>query len=84
MTSNKALPPQPESPRPNGDSKSGKRKRLDDFGLHDTVIENFRPIRVIVIGAGYSGIYCGIRIPERIKNCELVIYDKNAGIGGTW
>ncbi|KAG8627381.1 hypothetical protein KVT40_004864 [Elsinoe batatas] len=54
------------------------------FELLDTVVENFRPIKVIVIGAGYSGIYCGIRIPERLKNCELVIYDKNAGIGGTW
>lgn len=55
-----------------------------DFKMHDTVIENFRPIKVIVIGAGYSGIYCGIRIPERFRNCELVIYEKNAGVGGTW
>ena len=55
-----------------------------NFVFHDTPIENFRPIRVIVIGAGYSGIYCGIRIPEPIRNTELVIYEKNAGIGGTW
>ena len=41
-------------------------------------------MKVIVVGAGYSGIYHGIRIPERIRNCELVIYDKNAGVGGTW
>lgn len=60
------------------DSKAGQ------FQLHDTVVENFRPIKVIVIGAGYSGIYHGIRIPERIKNCDLVIYEKNAGVGGTW
>lgn len=55
-----------------------------NFLLHDTPIENFRPIRVVVIGAGYSGIYCGIRIFERIRNAELVIYEKDAGIGGTW
>jgi len=54
------------------------------FVLHDVPVENQRPIRVIVIGAGYSGVYCGIRIPERLRNCELVIYEKNAGIGGTW
>lgn len=54
------------------------------YKLHDTVVENFRPIKVIVIGAGYSGIYCGIRIPEKLKNVDLVIYEKNAGIGGTW
>lgn len=46
--------------------------------------ENFRPIKVIVIGAGFSGIYCGIRIPERIKNVSLTIYEKNDGVGGTW
>lgn len=65
-------------------------KHIDDDGkpaevpflLHDTPIENQRPIKVIVIGAGYSGVYCGIRIPERLRNCELVIYEKNAGIGG--
>ena len=52
--------------------------------IHDSPIENQRPIKVIVIGAGYSGIYMGIRIPERIRNCELVIYEKNDGYGGTW
>lgn len=52
--------------------------------LHDVPIDNQRPIRVVVIGAGYSGVYCGIRIPEKLRNCELVIYEKNAGIGGTW
>jgi hypothetical protein len=49
--------------------------------LHSNSPENHRPIKVIVIGAGFSGILAGIRIPERIPNCELVIYEKNAGIG---
>lgn len=52
--------------------------------FHDSPIENFRPLKVIVIGAGYSGIYCGIRIPERLRNVELLIYEKNQGVGGTW
>ncbi|KAF2728569.1 FAD/NAD(P)-binding domain-containing protein [Polyplosphaeria fusca] len=54
------------------------------FKLRDAPIENFRPLKVIVIGAGYSGIFMGIRIPEKLRNIELVIYDKNDGIGGTW
>lgn len=54
------------------------------FKLNDAPVENLRPMKVIVIGAGYSGIYCGIRIPERLRNVELVIYEKNAGVGGTW
>lgn len=64
--------------RLNGDHAT---KEKAPWLLHDAPIENQRPIKVIVIGAGYSGIYLGIRIPERIRNCELVIYEKNAGIG---
>ena len=41
-------------------------------------------MRVIVIGAGFSGIYCGVRIPQRLRHVDLCIYDKNAGVGGTW
>ncbi|KAL6821577.1 hypothetical protein V8C40DRAFT_267898 [Trichoderma camerunense] len=48
------------------------------------VVENFRPMSVIIIGAGFSGIYCGVRIPERLRNVKLTIYEKNSGIGGTW
>ncbi|KAF2708487.1 hypothetical protein K504DRAFT_477829 [Pleomassaria siparia CBS 279.74] len=66
----------------NGVANGGRQQ--SPFKLHDSPIENFRPIKVIVIGAGYSGIYCGIRMPEKIKNLELVIYEKNAGVGGTW
>lgn len=68
------------------DSKvaNGVNGTTDQWTIHDTPIENQRPIRVIVIGAGYSGIYLGIRIPERLRNCELVIYEKNKGVGGAW
>ncbi|KAI4626824.1 hypothetical protein J4E83_003977 [Alternaria metachromatica] len=54
------------------------------FKLNDAPVENLRRLRVVVIGAGYSGIYCGIRIPERLRNVDLVIYEKNGGVGGTW
>lgn len=47
-------------------------------------VENFRSLRVIVIGAGFSGIYCAIRIPQRLRGVELTVYEKNAGVGGTW
>ncbi|KAK9245704.1 hypothetical protein V1506DRAFT_537282 [Lipomyces tetrasporus] len=47
-------------------------------------VDSRRPIKVIVIGAGFSGIVAGIRFPQRIPNVDLVIYDKNSDIGGTW
>jgi len=56
----------------------------NSFELKDSPVENFRPMKVIVIGAGFSGIYCGIRIPQRLKNVQLTIYEKNKGVGGTW
>lgn len=52
--------------------------------LKDVPVENFRKIRVIVIGAGFSGIYLAIRIPEWLRNVDLTIYEKNDGVGGTW
>jgi ribulose 1,5-bisphosphate synthetase/thiazole synthase len=55
-----------------------------EFELKDAPVENFRPMKVIVIGAGFSGIYCGIRIPQRLRNIDLTIYEKNEGVGGTW
>ncbi|KZT12304.1 FAD/NAD-binding domain-containing protein [Laetiporus sulphureus 93-53] len=54
------------------------------FKLGDFSIDEYRPMKVIVIGAGYSGIIAGIRFQQRIPNLELTIYEQNAGVGGTW
>lgn len=47
-------------------------------------VDYARPIKVICIGAGMSGILCGIRFPQRISNLDLTIYDKNDEVGGVW
>ncbi|KAH8723117.1 hypothetical protein GQ44DRAFT_774392 [Phaeosphaeriaceae sp. PMI808] len=52
--------------------------------IKEVPVDNFRRMRVIVIGAGYSGIYMSIRIPEWLRNVDLVTYERNAGVGGTW
>lgn len=54
------------------------------LNIKDTPVENFRKMRVVVIGAGFSGIYLGVRIPQRLRNVELAIYEKNNDVGGTW
>ncbi|KAF8575982.1 FAD/NAD(P)-binding domain-containing protein [Ramaria rubella] len=41
-------------------------------------------MRVAVIGAGFGGITAGIRIPQRLRNVELVIYERLSGVGGAW
>ncbi|KAH8807815.1 hypothetical protein F5884DRAFT_790136 [Xylogone sp. PMI_703] len=52
--------------------------------LYEASIDEKRPLRVITVGAGISGILAGIRIPQRLPGVDLVIYEKNPDIGGTW
>lgn len=47
-------------------------------------IDDARPIKVRVMGAGLSGIIACIRLLQRIKNIDLRVYEKNEDIGGTW
>lgn len=44
-----------------------------------------RPIRIIAAGAGVSGIDLAHAVESgHLKNVELSLYEKNAGLGGTW
>jgi len=52
--------------------------------LYSHCIDDHRRIKVICIGAGFSGILAGIRFPQRIANLDLTIYEKNPEVGGTW
>ncbi|KAI0967454.1 flavin-binding monooxygenase [Xylaria arbuscula] len=54
------------------------------FELKHEPLDDHRPMKVRVVGAGYSGIYLGIRIAQRLRNIDLQIYEKNEGVGGTW
>lgn len=52
--------------------------------ISERSIDEPRPLKVIYIGAGVSGIDAAIQFPKFVPNIELAIYDKNADIGGTW
>ncbi|KAJ3480196.1 hypothetical protein NLI96_g8512 [Meripilus lineatus] len=54
------------------------------FRLGNFSVDEYKPLKVVVIGAGFSGIVAGIRFRQKIPNLNLTIYDKNSGIGGTW
>ena len=41
-------------------------------------------IRVAVIGAGYSGMYCAKWLLEEANVEEVVIFEQSGAIGGTW
>jgi hypothetical protein len=46
-------------------------------------IDYYRPMKVICIRASMSGLQTGVQFPQKIRNLELVIYEKNADVGGT-
>jgi cation diffusion facilitator CzcD-associated flavoprotein CzcO len=54
------------------------------FAIKDEPIENQRPMRVIVIGAGFSGIYTTIRLSQRLRNVSIQVYEQNEQIAGVW
>ncbi|GJE94360.1 flavin-binding monooxygenase [Phanerochaete sordida] len=54
------------------------------FKLSDEPIDHARPLRVIIIGAGFSGIALLFKFLQSLQNVEIVIYEKNEDVGGTW
>ncbi|KAI0319936.1 FAD/NAD-P-binding domain-containing protein [Amylostereum chailletii] len=50
----------------------------------DCPIDDYRPMKVVCIGAGYSGIIAAIRFSQKVPNLDLKVYEKEKGIGGTW
>ena len=47
-------------------------------------VDSIRPLKVICIGAGISGILTAIKFPTKVNELDLRIYDKNNEVGGTW
>ncbi|KAM0747815.1 putative flavin-binding monooxygenase [Meredithblackwellia eburnea MCA 4105] len=65
----------------NGTSHDSNSKA---YKVHEKELFAPRPIKVVCIGAGLSGIFLGARLPMLTENVELVIYEKNPEVGGTW
>jgi hypothetical protein len=48
--------------------------------LVDRFVDEPRPLRVGVIGAGLAGISAGILLPAKVPGIKLTIYEKNADV----
>lgn len=55
----------------------------DEYFVRDEHIFTPKLVRVIVIGAGISGIAFAYKALS-LENVEYVIYEKNSDVGGTW
>ncbi|KAF2429963.1 FAD/NAD(P)-binding domain-containing protein, partial [Tothia fuscella] len=63
---------------------NGHFDHVKPFELEDHPIDETISLRVAVIGAGLSGINAGIIIPIKVPGVDLIVFDKNADVGGTW
>ncbi|KAF7557068.1 hypothetical protein G7Z17_g899 [Cylindrodendrum hubeiense] len=65
-----------------GDIANQTNGNFDEFTIKDAPVENQRPLKVVIIGAGFSGIHSTIRITQRLRNIDLTVYETNEEISG--
>ncbi|GKZ34794.1 hypothetical protein AbraIFM66950_005150 [Aspergillus brasiliensis] len=65
-------------------SEKAKGQARPAFEIEEHPIDEVRPIKVGVIGAGLAGITAGVLFPAKLPGLDLRIYEKNSGVGGTW
>jgi cation diffusion facilitator CzcD-associated flavoprotein CzcO len=58
----------------------------EPFQLQHQPLGTHRPIRVVCIGAGYSGLMMAIVVEQKMKkhNVDFQIYERENDLGGTW
>ncbi|KAF1847901.1 FAD/NAD(P)-binding domain-containing protein [Cucurbitaria berberidis CBS 394.84] len=52
--------------------------------LEDHPLDDVRPLRVVVVGAGISGITASVLLPAKVPKIDLVIYERESDVGGVW
>lgn len=72
-----------EDPRLNGFVDSDTHL-LPHPGLQDQWHSQPRKLRIIHVGAGATGLCTAYKMERQLTDYELVCYEKNAEIGGTW
>lgn len=66
------------------DKYGWQRENEHGYRIKEQLYGTKRPLRVIYVGAGASGICFSKFLQDRMKDVSLVCYDKNEDIGGTW
>lgn len=56
----------------------------DDVNILEQLYGTRKKLRVAMLGAGMSGLNFFKVAEEKLKNVEIVCYEKNADVGGTW
>lgn len=54
------------------------------YKVSEQPLGTIKPVRIITIGAGASGINMAYQAMRHLKNVEHIVYEKNEDVGGTW
>ncbi len=78
------VPPTLEELQELPDRYGWPRENARGYRIDETPSGTYRRLRVLVMGFGASGISFAKFSRDQLQNVEVVIYEKNADIGGTW
>lgn len=59
-------------------------ENANGYRINEQLMGQKRKLKVIVLGAGASGINFIKTAVDRLENVEVVCYEKNNDVGGTW
>lgn len=72
-------------PAPYNSTEAYRAKDELAYLLSQVPLGTSRPVRVIVVGAGLSGLAFAREVEVgTLQNVQLEIFEKNSGVGGTW
>lgn len=76
----------PSGPAPPGEATEAYKDEEElAYVLSRLPVGTKRPLRVICVGAGFSGLAFARQVETgRLPAVSLTIYEKNASVGGTW
>jgi len=60
------------------------RQSFSNYAIPEAPAFTKRPMRLIVVGAGASGLQIAYKAERQLENVTINVYDKNSDIGGTW
>lgn len=56
----------------------------EEYCIRENLMGTKRQMKIIFMGMGCSGISFAYQHERRMENVELVVYEKNEDVGGTW
>lgn len=67
-------------------SESPVVDRIDTepYAVEEHALGEASRLKVICIGAGFTGLDVAYKFEKHLQNVDLQIYEKNEKIGGTW